>query len=72
MNLQTRLALTSPCASPDTESLPRADSACQGKGSEVVPHEGGGWQQAGEQTECAVFAASCACCSLRQLQGEYN
>lgn len=40
MNLQTRLALTSPCASPDTESQHRADSACQGKGSEVVPHEG--------------------------------
>lgn len=38
MNLQTRLALTSPCASPDTESQHRADSACQGKGSEVVPH----------------------------------
>lgn len=41
MNLQTRLALTSPCASPDTESQHRADSACQGKGSEVVPHARG-------------------------------
>lgn len=41
MNLQTRLALTSPCASPDTESQHRADSACQGKGSKVVPHAKG-------------------------------